>query len=143
MGYPEHLKFDNNFKIKTSNGTLIPDEINVITKGYIRRLVKYQLPSLKGSNFLELSEVGTPGYSGAPIVSQYPTTLGIVKDNTLKKQIICHRLLGIYIGEVSSEIENNKLYYGYATNVEAFADWKPKMLNGKSIREIMNVSFEI
>jgi hypothetical protein len=145
VGYPEHLIFDNDLRPKRPDGTSIPDELNVLTKGYVRRIVKYQLPKLMGNNFLELSEIGTSGYSGAPIVSIYATMLQFSKDNKLQKEVMCHRLLGIYLGEAETELDSEarKIYRGYALNVEVFADWKPKILDGKNISEAMMILIEV
>lgn len=144
VGYPEHLMFDNHLRVKAPDGTSIPDEINILMKGYVKRLLNYPIGNLKGSKFLELSEVGTAGYSGAPVVSQYATTLALAKDNKVQKQISCHRLLGIYIGEKATELgDTHKIHYGYATSVEAFMDWKPKILNGQNISQAMMILMEM
>ena len=143
VGYPTYLSFDNHLKARAPDGTLIPDEINILTKGYIKRLVNYGVGKFKGNKFLELSEVGTTGYSGAPIVCIEATKFSLQKDNKIINEVVCHRLLGIYIGENQIELgDGHKISCGYAASVEAFSNWKPSIANGKSLQQIMMVLFD-
>lgn len=140
IGYPTYLTLDNHLNAKAPDGTPIPDEINILTKGYIKRLVNYKVGNFKGNKFLELSEAGTAGYSGAPIVCINATKFSLQKDGKIINDVICHRLLGIYIGENQMELgDGHKINYGYATSIEAFADWKPTIANGKTLQQIMMV----
>lgn len=140
VGYPSYLSFDNHLKARAPDGTLIPDEINILTKGYIKRLVNYGVGKFKGNKFIELSEVGTAGYSRAPIVCIEATKYSLQKDNKIIQEVVCQRLLGIYIGESQIELgDGHKISHGYAASVEAFSDWKPTIANGKSLQQIMMV----
>lgn len=139
VGYPTYLALDNHLNARLPDGTIVKDEINILNKGYIKRLVNYNVGRFKGNKLLELSEVGTAGFSGAPIVSIYATKFSLLKDNKTTNEVVAHRLLGIYIGENQMELGDGHISYGYAASVEAFADWKPKIGMGKNLQQIMMI----
>lgn len=107
-GYPHAITKQTTY---LADGNPLPDL--TYTAGYIRRRVSRELPSVQftGSKFFELSEMVSEGYSGSPV------HLKGKPENTL----------GIYAG-ICDEARA-----GYAVRSESFLDWKPEILNGKTV----------
>ena len=87
----------------------------IYTEGYVRRAITTELSSsiYVGSKFYEVSDLGGSGYSGSP---------SILKDS--KQGDYCE-VIGVYIGEK----EGRGAPVGYVVRSEAFADWKPDLLD--------------
>jgi hypothetical protein len=105
----------------------------IFSKGYIRRRITRELyPTViyRGTHFFELSEYVGGGNSGAPIILQ--SSIGLRQ----------WQFIGIYIGEKSenkiSEV-NIERNVSYAVRAEAFASWRPTILD-KTIKDEANSS---
>ncbi len=132
-GYPEDVLYDRSMTTQGKGVSECPDMVAV--KGSIRRRFTGQIVGFNGKSFFELNEIGGRGCSGSPIW----------RPNRGKWP-----LLGIYVGEKLIErtgsskcpgcekevsVKVNLPTFGYAVRADAFADWKPEMLKGSSIRE--------
>jgi hypothetical protein len=95
----------------------------VYLEGYVRRrMPEISLPSILGQSFFELSTPGGLGASGSPLVSKHRT-----EDKW--------PVFAIYVAERKSETD---LSVGYGVPSEAFRDWKPKTLEGRTLLEESN-----
>jgi hypothetical protein len=92
----------------------------VYTHGYIRRRISRALPIsvYRGAAFYEISEIAGDGCSGGPVIRRQS-----VGKPTWD-------VLGIYIGAA----QTGGMQVAYATRADAFADWRPQLLN-RSVSE--------
>lgn len=125
--YPEEIAdLAKNDIISDKNGipvgtTGIPIPELVFFQGYIRRRISKQLHLriYTGDQFYEISEIGGACCSGSPIISK--RAMGKTWP-----------VIAIYIGENSS---GQVAKAGYAVRLDQLYDWRPSILNGKSILE--------
>ncbi|MEU4918934.1 serine protease [Streptomyces parvus] len=75
----------------------------VYDEGYVRRRISWELPTIRGSRFLELSTVSGGGCSGAPVISRRPVDAG--------QEI--WQVIGVYVGERRA----GDLAVGYAVRI--------------------------
>lgn len=92
----------------------------VYTHGYIRRRISCGLPMsvYRGAAFYEISDIAGDGCSGGPVI---------------KKQSVGRptwEIIGVYIGAA----QIGGIQAAYATRADAFAEWRPKILN-RSVSE--------
>lgn len=103
-GYPDEVQFE----VITAGQTQRRPDL-VCAKGYVRRrLSDLALPGISGRSFLELSEAGGSGFSGAPILAESASAEG-------------WDLYGIYVGEKTSEQSNRTI--GFATPASDLKRW--------------------
>jgi hypothetical protein len=94
----------------------------VYLEGYIRRrLSGLPLLGIRGSSFYELSEPGTVGCSGSPIIDRNggPTW----------------KVTGIFVGNRRTQIDNGYNAVGYAVRTESLAEWASYII-GKNVAEL-------
>jgi hypothetical protein len=77
------------------------------------------LPVIRGQTFFELSTPGGPGASGSPLISK----------DTPEGQ---WPVFSIYVAERKSETD---LSVGYGVPSDAFKDWAPQCLEGRTLIE--------
>ncbi len=119
FGYPADVLND---LIDHSRSRVTPRPDLIYVQGYVRRRVSFELsvPNVIGSKFFEVSELAGPGCSGGPL---------FVANNDVWD------VIGIYAAEKKTETCDTVLTYAYATREDAFRDWKPKMLSGRTVLE--------
>lgn len=116
-GYPEDLFFEaTEHRDHLGRVPVRPDL--VCCKGYIRRRLSMPVPNLRGSYFYELSDLAGAGCSGSPVFTH----------RTPEK---AWDVVGVYVGERRRE---DGVSVGYATRIDALADWAPSIL-GKTVVE--------
>jgi len=84
-------------------------------EGYIvKRLTDPENPNplLKGKNFFETNLVGYKGYSGSPIISR-----------TRKRSDAKWEMIGIYLGDYTTTIGDEKLARGIICREDGIRDW--------------------
>jgi len=126
-GYPEAVLFEHD-QINSS-GQLLPKPDMIHTKGHIRRRIHGNIKVVKGDIFYEVSDLSGWGCSGSPLFQ-------FNSDKSWK-------VIGIYIAQKIFYSENDydkDIKYidygvGYAIPTDSFYEWKPKILEGKSIYE--------
>lgn len=112
-GYPEDAAYE---LVEADRVAPRPDL--VYNEGYISRtLTNVPFPAVRGTRFLELSQVAGAGCSGSPVISRRP---GQHWD-----------LVGIYVGERTNDRATSA---GYATRADALSDWAPE-LAGRPLRQ--------
>ncbi|MFJ2991214.1 serine protease [Pandoraea sp. NPDC087047] len=120
-GYPDDARFDPGAHQR-------PDL--VYTTGYVRRHYSYAIPTVKGSQFFEISEVAGSGCSGAPIVHK--------TKRMSRGPVSKWALVGIYSVERCTEVHVGGVLITreipYGVREEAFRDWAPQIL-GRTIME--------
>ena len=102
------------------NGHALQRPDLVYLEGYVRRrMSKISLPVIRGQTFFELSTPGGLGASGSPLIA---------KDTPDGHWPV----FSIYVGERKSEKD---LSVGYGVPSEAFRDWAPQCLGGRTLLE--------
>lgn len=90
------------------------------SEGHVRRrLSNIPLPAIKGSSFLELSQVAGAGCSGSPVIFNSPYAGQPLQ------------LVGVYVGERLDEYSTS---VGYATRLDELLNWAPGLL-GRTLGE--------
>ncbi len=93
----------------------------IYTQGYVRRrLSSIRIPSVSGSHFLELSDVGGSGCSGSPIFKLNHADRGVWD------------VFGVYIGE---RLNDRATSVAYAAAADAYASWSPYSLGGVTLAD--------
>jgi hypothetical protein len=121
-GYPDDARFDP--------GALNRPDL-VYTSGYIRRSYSYPLPSVRGNEFFEISEIAGSGCSGAPLVHK---TKRIPRGADTMWPLV-----GVYSVERRTEVHVDGApvirEIPYAVREESFRDWAPEILGGTVLQE--------
>ena len=87
----------------------------VYLEGYVRRrITDIQLDGIKGRSFYELSEPGTIGCSGSPVLA---------KNNTGQDWM----LIGVFVGNRSTTFREELSSVGYAVRMDAVKEWVPRI----------------
>lgn len=135
-GYPEMVLREqrDNLDIK-GNVMERPDMISI--KGHIRRRIPFTLDKLdikniRGNTFYELNNVAGWGCSGSPLFEIEPNR--------------SWKVMGIYVAQkifyLENENDDNTKYIdysvGYAITSDAFANWKPDILDKSILEESKN-----
>lgn len=97
----------------------------IYLEGYIRRRMSNMEIPLKGSDFYELSEPGSTGCSGSPVIDMRG---GEIWD-----------VIGVYCGNKTSALNGNISGVRHAVRSDAICDWKPSILNKKISDEFRKV----
>lgn len=113
FGYP-----DSAMREVVDNGMALFRPDLIYSEGHIRRrLTDLPLPAIKGTRFLELSQVAGAGCSGSPVF------------NSASAGRAAWQLIGIYVGE---RLDSDSTSVGYAVRLDDLRDWEPEML-GRSL----------
>lgn len=128
-GYPADTVYEI---VDESSGHADPLPGLVYTEGHVRRRVSIDnLVGLKGSQFFELSDAAGDGCSGGPLLlKNQPNT------DTWP-------LIGLYVGErvLTADRKLTEVFpgaakiRGYALRLDAILDWRPGLLEGRSLLE--------
>ncbi len=106
-GYPDDVVYDHG-SVSAEGVTLQCPDL-VFSSGHIRRRFTGYVPSLKGAQFYELSQVAGNGCSGAPVIAHQARNWAVI---------------GIYAGErtiISAEKAIKEI--SYATRLDGAVDW--------------------
>jgi hypothetical protein len=94
----------------------------VYLQGYIRRrMTDILIPGINSKSLYELSGAGSLGCSGSPVLATTSTQPW--------------RVVGIFVGEKQTKLDNGYAAVGYAVRSDAIYDWVPKIL-GKKISSL-------
>lgn len=114
-GYPLDTLYEN-LSNKKPDGSIFASPDLIYTEGYVRRRLSWDLhiPDVKGTKFIELSDIAGTGCSGSPVF--------------VKAQNGCN-VLGIYVGEKTEYTDEHSQVpprgVAFAVRVEAFSNWAP------------------
>lgn len=122
-GYPATVVWEQE---PSEHGKVIPNLELIYFEGYVRRRFSHGLsiPNVKGTEFFEVSEQAGRGCSGSPLY-----VLGTDR---------AWEVIGIYVADVTINDENeggSEMAVAYAAREDAFRDWRPILLGGRSILE--------
>jgi hypothetical protein len=116
-GYPADLLYEI-----ALGGVSRPRPDMISLKGYIRRRVPFEVPGIRGRCFIEVSQVGGSGCSGAPIFLKPSGRDG-------------WEVIGLYVAERHANLQTVELedkvslpLVGYAVRSDAIYDWCPEVL---------------
>ncbi len=112
FGYPQDILHED-YENRDEMGRVLQRPNEVYIEGYIRRRLTLNLPSIKGSSFLELSTLVGKGFSGSPIIEKQAGTFW--------------QVIGIYVAEKINDQAVGSV--GYAVRAESFANWVPEILD--------------
>lgn len=116
-GYPEEVAME---LVEQDRVVHRPDLI--YAQGYIRRRTSHEIPSIKGTQLFELSEVVGQGCSGSPV---YVNRGGIWD------------VIGIYVGEMLTERGTSR---AFAVREDAFRHWQPSIIDRTVLEESKEVT---
>jgi trypsin-like peptidase len=101
-GYPEAVYYE----LGATTGSRWPRPDLIYSRGHVRRRTSgVPLPGIRGTHFLELSEVAGPGCSGSPVILREP-----------RDPSALWKVVGIYVGEQIGSV-------GYAARLDNLAEW--------------------
>jgi hypothetical protein len=119
-GYPEDVAIE---LVEEDHVVHRPDLI--YAQGYIRRRISHEIPSIKGTQLFELSEVVGQGCSGSPI---YVNRSGVWD------------VIGIYVGEMLTERGTSR---AFAVREDAFRYWQPSIIDRSILEESKEVTPDV
>jgi hypothetical protein len=106
-GYPDDVVYDHG--VISEDGLALQNPDLVYSAGHIRRRFSGSVPSLKGSEFYELSQVAGSGCSGAPVILHQSGNW---------------KVIGVYSGERSIvAVDKATKEIGYATRLDGASVW--------------------
>lgn len=111
-GYPEDVATE-----LEEEGRRIHRPDLIYAQGYIRRRIAHEIPSIRGVQLFELSEVVGQGCSGSPVY----VNRGGVWD-----------VIGIYIGEMLTERGTSR---AFAAREDTFRGWQPPIIDRTVLEE--------
>ena len=107
-GYPGDIFYEQ----VANDGLALPRPDLVYAEGYVRRRISnIDLPAIRGSAFIELSQPAGLGFSGAPILRRVPGRMWHV--------------VGVYLGERKNE---DGSAVGYGVRFDSLTGWKVEQL---------------
>jgi hypothetical protein len=116
-GYPDDVA---NEIVEGGSAVYRPDL--VYAQGYIRRRIAHELPSIRGTQLFEVSEVVGQGCSGSPLYVSRDRIWDVV---------------GIYTGELITDRGTSR---AFAIREDAFRDWQPSILDCSVLEESQDVT---
>jgi len=133
-GYPSDVLYEAPPNNAIGHILRRPDMVAVM--GMIRRRISLQLPNFCGKSFFELTNIAGSGCSGAPLFYvDRAKNWNLVGIYLGEKQIDCDGISKCQHCNMETTIKVSIPMFGYAARTDAFVDWAPSLLNGRTISE--------